>query len=104
MRYRLLLLLTVCAVIAYIQRAAISVPLARIADDLSITNVARDMGWVQSAWYFGYAAMQIPSGWLADRLGSRYALALLCSVWSLLTLLTGFASDYWSLLLIWGLM
>ena len=92
MRYRLLALLCLAAVIAYVQRASLSVPLAKIAADLSVADVARDMGWVPAAWYFGYAAMQIPSGWLADRLGSRVALALLCSTWSLLTLLTGY--DY----------
>lgn len=103
MRYRLLALLCVVAVIAYIQRAAIAVPLAMIARDLNV-DVARQMGWVSFAWYLGYAVMQLPSGWLADRLGSRVALAGLCAAWSLLTLLTGFVDSYWSLLFTWGLM
>jgi MFS family permease len=104
MRYRLLALLCLAAVIAYVQRASLSVPLAKIATDLHVADVARDMGWVPFAWYLGYAAMQLPSGWLADRLGSRVTLALLCSTWSLLTLLTGFVESYWSLLFTWSLM
>lgn len=48
--------------------------------------------------------MQIPSGWLADRIGSRKALSILSVVWSLATLLSGFATDFASLLLLWGLM
>jgi MFS family permease len=104
MRYRLLFLLCVAAMIAYIQRAAPSVPLAKIAGDLQVVDLARDMGWVSAAWYFGYAAMQLPSGWLADWLGSRVALAALCSTWSLLTLLTGVTESYWSLMAIWTLM
>jgi len=103
MRYRLLALLCLAAVIAYIQRAAISVPLSHIAADLHV-DLARDMGWVQSAWYFGYAAMQLPSGWLADRIGSRLGLVLFCAAWSLLTLITGVADDYASLLIAWCLM
>lgn len=104
LRYRLLLLLCVAAVIAYVQRASLSVPLAKIASDLSVADVAKYMGWVPAAWYFGYAVMQVPSGWFADRLGSRIALAILCSTWSLLTLLTGFVESYWSLLVTWSLM
>lgn len=103
LRYRLLFLLVVVAVIGYIQRTAMSVPLARIADDLGV-DLARDMGWVQSAWYLGYAVMQLPSAWIADRLGSRWALALFCAAWSLLTLAAGVAGDYTSLLVVWTLM
>jgi MFS family permease len=62
------------------------------------------MGWIQSAWYFSYGLMQIPSGWLADRLGSRRALAIYSVVWSLATLLTSMATDYYSLLVMWSLM
>jgi MFS family permease len=104
LRYRLLLLLCAAAVIAYVQRASLSVPLAKIASDLSVADVAKYMGWVPAAWYFGYSAMQIPSGWFADRAGSRMALAILCSAWSLLTLLTGFVNSYEALLVTWGLM
>jgi MFS family permease len=48
--------------------------------------------------------MQIPSGWLADRLGSRRALAIFSVVWSLATLLTAFVTDFVSLLVMWSLM
>ena len=103
-RYHVLGFLCLCAAIAYIQRAAISVPAAEIAGDLKFSDLARDMGWIQSAWYLGYALMQIPSGWLADRIGSRRAITILCVVWSLATLLCAFAVDFTSLLLLWGLM
>jgi MFS family permease len=104
MRYRLLALLCLVAMIAYIQRAAISVPLARIAADFKVVDVARDMGWVQSAWYFGYALMQLPSGWLADRWGSRLAIAIFCAAWSMFTVVTATAQDYYSLMTFWALM
>jgi MFS family permease len=48
--------------------------------------------------------MQLPSGWLADRFGSRPVLTLLMIAWSLATLLTAFAVDFTSLLRLWSLM
>ncbi|MCE2751129.1 MAG: MFS transporter [Pirellula sp.] len=103
-RYRVLVLLCTSAAIAYIQRAALSVPASEIASDLEFADLARDMGWIQSAWYFSYGLMQIPSGWLADRLGSRRALSIFSVVWSLATLLTAFVTDFVSLLVMWSLM
>ena len=103
-RYQVLAFLCLSAAIAYIQRAALSVPAAEIATDLKFADLASDMGWIQSTWYLSYGLMQIPSGWIADRLGSRRALAIFSVVWSLATLLTAFATDYVSLLVMWGLM
>lgn len=103
-RYQVLAFLCVSAGIAYVQRAALSVPAEEIASDLHFSDFARDMGWIQTAWYLSYGLMQLPSGWLADRLGSRTALAILSVVWSAATLLSACATDFTSLLLLWGLM
>ena len=61
-------------------------------------------GVVFSAWSAGYAAAQIPSGWLADRWGSRRALALFALLWSVATGLLAASRGYWSLLGFWTLM
>jgi MFS family permease len=103
-RYQVLAFLCLCALIAYVQRAALSVPAAEIASDLQFSDLARDMGRIQSAWYLCYALMQLPSGWLADRIGSRRGLAILSIAWSLATLLCVFAADFLSLLVLWGVM
>jgi MFS family permease len=71
---------------------------------LKFANLAQEMGLIQSGWYFGYALMQLPSGWFADRIGSRRALAILTVIWSLMTLLSGIAVGYRSLLVLWFLM
>jgi MFS family permease len=101
-RYWVLAMLCACAAIAYIQRSAISVPAAEIAAKLQLTDLARQMGWLQSTWYFCYGLMQLPSGWLADRFGSRRVLMVLMLVWSLATLLSGLATGFVSLLILWG--
>ena len=103
-RYLVLGFLCLMAVIAYIQRAALSVPAKEIAADLNFVNLGMGMGAVFSFWYFTYALLQIPSGWFADRIGSRRALALFCILWSIATLMSGFATSYYSLMLLWGLM
>jgi ACS family D-galactonate transporter-like MFS transporter len=103
-RYQVLAFLGLSAAIAYVQRAALSVPAAEIAGDLKFVDLARDMGWIQSVWYFSYGLMQVPSGWVADRLGSRRALAMFCVLWSLATLLSAWATDFNTLLFAWGLM
>ncbi|MFN9851784.1 MAG: MFS transporter, partial [Planctomycetota bacterium] len=77
-RYEVLALLCASAAIAYIQRAALSVPATEIATDLQFADLARDMGSIQSAWYLAYALMQIPGGAIADRIGSRRSLVLFC--------------------------
>jgi MFS family permease len=102
MRYLVLSWLCVAAVIAYIQRGALSVPALAIQTELGFHEDI--MGLIMGAWFFGYAAMQIPSGWFADRLGSRRTLAVYALGWSLLTGLAGMAFDGWSLLVFWALM
>lgn len=104
MRYRILAFLWFIALIAYVQRAALSVPLKEIGRDFSLINAIRELGFVQSAWYFGYAVFQLPSGWLADRLGGRHGLMLYAVLWSLATALTGAARSYWELLVVWFFM
>lgn len=79
-RYRVLSLFCCVAGIAYIQRAAMGVPAGEIAHGLGSSDLARDMGYVQSAWYAGYALLQLPSGWLADRLGSRITVLILAAL------------------------
>jgi MFS family permease len=102
-RYQVLFFLSLACGIAYIQRAALMVPLKEIASDLDI-DLTRDMGRVQSAWYLAYGLMQLPSGWLADRFGSRLVLTLLMVAWSVATLLTAFAVNFISLTLLWSIM
>ncbi|MGV2339168.1 MAG UNVERIFIED_CONTAM: hypothetical protein LVR18_35860 [Planctomycetaceae bacterium] len=67
MKQLILFLLCLMAVIAYVQRAAISVPEKQVAENLQLSDPIIQMGWVQSAWYLGYALLQMPAGRLADR-------------------------------------
>lgn len=99
MRYRVLTLLCAAAVIAYVQRLGFNVAVGAIGADLKLNK--EQLGQIMSAWFLGYALMQISAGWLADRFGSRRILTILAVVWSILTGMIGLAWDFYSLLAIW---
>jgi ACS family glucarate transporter-like MFS transporter len=86
------------SLILYLDRAAISSAKTSMATALSLSDAA--MGAVFSAFALGYAFAQIPSGWFADRIGPRMALALVVALWSVFTVLTGFASGLGTLLVV----
>src|SRR5262245_30931150 len=102
MRYMVLALLGLVAVIAYMQRLAISVPTKEMQRDLGLT--ATTMGLVMGCWNWGYALFQLPSGWLADRCGSKPAILLFAVLWSLLTGCVALVSDAAGLLAVWSVM
>jgi ACS family glucarate transporter-like MFS transporter len=90
LRYFVVLALFVLSMITYIDRACISSAKEPIAAELGLDD--RAMGLVFSAFALGYALMQVPSGWFADRAGPGIALATVVTAWSALTALTGRAS------------
>jgi ACS family glucarate transporter-like MFS transporter len=90
--------LFVLSMITYIDRACISSAKDPIAADLGLSDSA--MGMVFGAFALGYALAQIPSGWLADRIGPRITLASVVTAWSALTALTGAAWSLTSLVVI----
>lgn len=63
-----------------------------ITGDLSLD--ASSTGIILSAFYLGYAIMQIPGGWLADKFGAKRVLLMAVIMWSIFTGLTAVA---WSL-------
>jgi MFS transporter, ACS family, glucarate transporter len=98
MRYRnrVLGLLSLLIVITYLDRVCISVAGPRIQDSLHIGPVA--WGWVTGIFTLAYAAFEIPSGILGDRIGPRRVLTRIVLWWSAFTSLTGVVTGYYSLL------
>ncbi|HEY2007956.1 MAG TPA: MFS transporter [Rhizomicrobium sp.] len=75
--------------ISYIDRANLAIAAPLIRHELGLDAAA--MGLVLSAFFWTYAAMQLPAGWIIDRIGVRLSLALAVGWWSLFTIATGFA-------------
>ena len=91
-RNLILLLLFIGWAIGNFDRYFINYAILSIADDLQLSPAST--GLILSSFFLGYALMQIPGGWLADKLGSRRVLIVSVLMWSIFTALTG---AVWSL-------
>lgn len=95
-RYTVLTILCGTYLLCYLDRMVMASTIPFIAKDLHLSATA--MGVVLSAFFVGYALMQIPGGVLADRLGPRLVLVSSIASWSVFTALTGFAGSLKTLL------
>ncbi|WP_418939715.1 MFS transporter [Paraburkholderia bryophila] len=91
-RHRLLAMLFITVVITYLDRSNLSIAATAIAQDLQLDPA--QMGLVFSAFGWSYALLQIPGGMLVDRTRPRLLLALIIGLWSVATILQGFAGAF----------
>ena len=91
-RYLILFMLFVVTTINYADRATISIAGSSLQKDLGIDAVT--LGYIFSAFGWAYVLGQIPGGWLVDRVPPRilYTAALL--LWSIATVMLGFAASF----------
>jgi ACS family D-galactonate transporter-like MFS transporter len=96
-RWWIVALLAIASIIAYMARVNLSVAVIDSGFEhfFQINNIGK--GLVNSAFFWSYAALQIPAGWIADRYGSKYSIAFGFAIWSVLTALTSFAVGFTSL-------
>ncbi|MGK7379606.1 MFS transporter [Planococcus sp. 1R117A] len=97
-RHMILALLFLGWILSYLDRMAMNVGIVEIAKDFNLSPTV--MGVVLSSFFAGYALMQLPGGWLADKFGSRKVIAIAILLWSLFTVLTGMAWSLMSMILI----
>ena len=89
-RWFLVFWLFVLSAVSFLDRVNISVAASAIASDYHLTDV--QLGWVFSAFLWGYALFQTFGGWLADRLGPRLVLTAGVVWWGIFTALTAAVS------------
>lgn len=92
LRWYVVVLLLVGAIINYLDRSNLSVANPLIAKQFHLGPAA--MGVLLSAFLWPYALMNLPAGWLVDRLGPRKMFVWASGLWSFVTLLTGFTTSY----------
>ncbi len=85
------------AIITYIDRVCISKSADLMMRDLSLTK--EQMGYAFSAFGWAYALFEIPGGWLGDKIGPRLVLMRVVVMWSIFTMLTGWAWGLTSLVI-----
>jgi ACS family glucarate transporter-like MFS transporter len=85
-RFFLAFWLFVLSGVAYLDRTNISIAGLQISAEYGLGN--QRLGWIFSAFLIGYAAFQIPAGWLAARYGPRRVLSVGVLWWGVATALT----------------
>jgi ACS family glucarate transporter-like MFS transporter len=72
------------SVLLYLDRFAIGAVTPRMIEELDVDE--EQFGRAVGAFFLAYALLQVPAGWLADRLGARPMLTLFVIGWSLCTI------------------
>lgn len=85
-RWTVLLGLFGFAFFAYVQRTGIAVAAERMMPELGLTQI--ELGWLLTAFLVSYSALQVPAGWLGERIGARLTLVIASSLALLATLAT----------------
>jgi len=80
-RWWLLTLLFAAMLISYVHRGALSVAAPFMATELHLSKA--DIGVILSAFFWVYAFMQVPAGWVVDRFGTKRAYSIGFLFWSL---------------------
>ncbi len=90
-RWGIIGLLSLGMVIAYASRSNLSVALALPDFIRSFGLSDTDRGTLNSAFFWAYAALQIPAGWVVDRYGVRLPYAISFLFWCIASAATAFA-------------
>jgi ACS family D-galactonate transporter-like MFS transporter len=95
-RWKIFALLLGIVALNYVDRGSISVAMPLITKQLHVSKQAT--GIVLSAFFWSYALMQIPGGWLVDKFKPRLMAAISCTGWGIAQALTATASGLGGLL------
>jgi len=93
-----LFLLSLSVLINYIDRSNLSIAAELIKHEIHISDF--QLGTLLSAFFWTYALMQIPAGWLVDRFDVKWVFAAGFFVWSASTAVTGLLHGFAALLII----
>ncbi|RII41055.1 MFS transporter [Galactobacter valiniphilus] len=97
-RILIAVMLFVSVVINYLDRANLSVALPAISEEFHISPAQQ--GLLLSAFGWTYAALQIPGGWLIDKIPPRILYPACLILWSLATAFMGIFSGFVALIIL----
>lgn len=96
-RWMLFVLLLVLVTVNYVDRGSISVALPLIQQEFGLSPQLT--GLLLSAFFWTYALMQVPVGWLIDRFGPRKVLTASCVGWGAATAASGLTGGFLTMFL-----
>jgi ACS family D-galactonate transporter-like MFS transporter len=97
-RVMIAIMLFVTVVINYLDRANLSIAMPAIAGELELSKAQQ--GLLLSAFGWTYAALQIPGGWLVDRVPPRVLYPICLVLWSLATIFMGIIGGFVALIIL----
>ncbi len=95
-RVLIAVMLFVTVVINYMDRANLSIAMPAIADEMDLSKAQQ--GLLLSAFGWTYAALQIPGGWLVDRIPPRLLYPACLILWSIATAFMGVIGGFVALI------
>ncbi len=96
--YKVGLALLFCYLVSWLDRMAINMTLPFMAKEFAVGP--KEVGWILSAFFAGYALSQVPGGMLADRFGPRRVILVALVWWSFFTALTGMVKSLEGMLVV----
>jgi ACS family D-galactonate transporter-like MFS transporter len=96
MRWTMIILCFAATTINYVDRATLGVATPYIRHELGINPAT--MGLLLSGFFWTYAVMQLPWGWVVDRIGPRITYSFAVLWWSAFTIATGTVNSAASIL------
>ena len=95
-RYIVVVFMVLLAMVTYLDRACIGAMAPKISEEFGLDEA--QMSWVFFAFIISYAIFEIPTARWADKRGAKAVLTRIVSWWSLFTIATAGAFNYYSLL------
>jgi len=94
---RVLFLVGLSVLINYIDRSNLSIAAPLIKDELNISGT--ELGTLLAGFFYTYALLQIPAGWLVDHFDVKWVFGLGFLIWSASTAVTGLLHGFTALLI-----
>ncbi|MFJ8099646.1 MFS transporter [Lysinibacillus sp. NPDC096212] len=97
-KYIILGILFLTWIVNYLDKLSMNVAIIPIAEEFSLNET--QAGLIISVFFMSYAVMQLVGGYLSDKYGARRMILISVLLWSIFTILTGFAWSFVSLIAI----
>lgn len=97
-KYIILGILFFTWIVNYLDKLSMNVAIIPIAEEFHLNET--QAGLVISVFFMSYAVMQLVGGFLSDKYGARSMILISVVLWSIFTIMTGFAWSFISLIVI----
>src|ERR1700686_3208341 len=97
-RWGMIGLLFFAILINYIDRGNLSIAAVPLMHDFGVS--AGRMGSLLSAFFWTYALLQVPAGYMVDRFGLKWTYGAAFLLWSVASAAVGFANSFTQILLL----